>query len=103
MKLGNIGVLDRAGQDLMRAAAYIDEHGWCQHALATNAGAVCMVGALNSVGASREAWFRIQKHLGVSLPSGIDGWPIAHFNDAETTTKEAVLDKLITAALSEER
>jgi hypothetical protein len=41
--------LDEDSAALLRAAAYIEEHGWCQRTMKTHDGRVCMVGAVQEV------------------------------------------------------
>lgn len=38
--------LDDISKHILRAANYINEHGWCQHLVETPGGAVCLQGAL---------------------------------------------------------
>lgn len=38
--------LDDISKHILRAADYINEHGWCQHLVETPGGAVCLQGAL---------------------------------------------------------
>lgn len=87
---------DEVGQHLLRAAEYIDKHGWCQNMLFDAAGRVCLEGALMSTD---------QTYLERGLINALDrlrsvtghhcGWP---WNDKPERTKDEVVNTLRTAA-----
>ncbi len=41
--------VDEVGERLLKAADYIEKHGWCQHILMDSKGRVCILGALGKV------------------------------------------------------
>lgn len=76
---------------LLRAADYIDEHGWCQHQ-AQDGESACLLEALDRVGPRQfpSAYNSLWEHLGGS-PS--------EWNDRPWRTKKQVLATLRAAAL----
>jgi hypothetical protein len=75
---------------LLRAADYIDQHGWCQHAGTIN-GHVCVRMAMRMVGCQEVAF---------GVMNEVVGGSIIEWNDAVGRTKEEVVAALRGAANS---
>ena len=84
--------LDAASRSLLSAAAYIEEHGWCQGVLRKDTGAVCVVGAFLDINCNYEVFSRSSAAIGV--PPGV----ISRWNDAPSRTKNEVINSLRKAA-----
>src|SRR5687768_4043656 len=90
--------LDAASVLLLRAADYIERHGWCQGKLFQPDGRACLVGALQKVAAGdylvdpvhNAAWKRLQD----SLNGFVGVW-----NDEEGRTQDEAVAKLRSVAL----
>lgn len=84
--------LDKDSEALLRAAAYIEEHGWCQHTMRAHGGRVCMVGAVEEVTGEScsSAWTKLQDAM-----EGACG----HWNDAPGRTVAEAVAKLRAIAL----
>lgn len=100
-------VVDRVGQILLDAAAYIEKHGWCQNNFQMPDGRVCASGAIGcAMGVTdsplhyHQARSRLCCHLRevkqVSM-AGIEVW-----NDFFGQTKENVVANIRAAALRED-
>jgi hypothetical protein len=98
--------------NLLKAADYIEEHGWCQNRPVTNDGRVCMTGAMLMVlcgtpylqAATSEAWMLQREGYQAVLESlSVDPlvYPIelAAWNDAEGRSKDEVVQALRYAAM----
>lgn len=89
--------VDECGQMLLRAADYIEEHGWCQHKLKDDEGRVCLLGAIWKVdGEGLNFMPRVDRAAGVDA-GGLISW-----NNALGRTKQEVVDVLRRAAYTEE-
>lgn len=79
--------LPQERQDILNAADYIREHGWCQGTMMSLGGQVCIFGALTAVLGGRMLSARafLDKALGM---------PAHWWNDAPGRTKEEVIAKL---------
>ena len=84
--------LDAASRSLLSAAAYIEEHGWCQGVLRKDTGEVCMIGAFMFINCNYTVFSRLSAAIGVP-PMDISRW-----NDAPGRTKNEVVDSLRKAA-----
>lgn len=98
--------LNPTAQHLIRAKAYLQDHGWCATGPYGNAGEVCVGSALhNTMG---EQWagaagFLMGTVLGVE-PSYVDGYGIGRWNDTPGRTLDEVLaafDRAIELAIAE--
>lgn len=76
---------------LIKAADYMDEHGFCQGTLVDSNGRVCILGALlrANQGGDRTRVSQAQAHLRDFLPVSIVGW-----NDARGRSKEEAVAAL---------
>lgn len=97
--------LDETSKLLLKAAAVIDERGWCQNEIGSRDGQVCLEGALyvafygklavnhylESHPVTYEALCRIRKAVGMNAAF--------EWNDAPGRTKEEVVAKLRAVAL----
>jgi hypothetical protein len=89
--------LDDVSQHLLRAADYIEKHGWCQHQLRDPKGRVCLFGAMFETDVnidkllSMESFHRIGKHLNETPHM---------WNDKIGRTKDEVVCKLREIAFS---
>ena len=81
--------LPQVNRDVLDAADYIREHGWCQHTYRTQAG-VCVLGAIYALGLSPARMNDVAGLLCTEL--GVLG--IGNWNDAPGRTKEQVLARL---------
>ena len=82
--------LSQIGRDLIAAADYIRDHGWCQHMLWDYGGRVCIYGALIKVSEYPE------RNLGL-----IGGGKVILWNNAPGRTKEEVINLLEDTAWKE--
>jgi hypothetical protein len=73
--------LNDMGQCLLQAADYIEKHGWCQGSAVKPDGRVCIVGALDRIGANTE-------YICYKLHERIGNVPI--WNDKSYRTKDEV-------------
>jgi hypothetical protein len=90
--------VDECGQMLLRAADYIEEHGWCQSRVMDKEGRVCLLGAILYVGGTGLDFMpRVEKAAGIG-----QGGLIACWNNAPGRTKQEVVDVLRRAAYTEE-
>ena len=102
--------LDEASRLLLKAAALLEEHGWCQHER-SNAGRHCVLGALDEAAGGdrnwghkdeRAPWWgavqRLVSAVGATHPIGIN-WAAANWNNQPGRTKEEVIAKLRAVAL----
>ena len=79
---------------LLKAAEYIEEHGWCQHAFGEPDGRVCLEGAIN-----RTAYNGSERDAAVRRMIGhLNGQTPAFWNDMRGRTKEEVIAALREAA-----
>ena len=81
-------------QTLRDAAAYIEEHGWCQDKFWKSGGAACLEGALFRVGRADGASYALMRYLKAG--------PIV-WNDTPGRTKAEVLAALTSTAEAVER
>ena len=101
--------LSQDSQDLLNAADYIDQHGWCQKKIKTLSGEVCLFGALVAVTdgfngfmpndhskRARPLYNKICDYLKI-----LNGWNTgaANWNDARARTKTEVTALLRQIAL----
>lgn len=99
--------IDETAAHLMRARAYLVEHGWCSHGAGDSYGRVCVASAIAAVSVAKlhsgTAGWLMGKALGV-FPSRIDGYTIGRWNDAPGRTYAEVLaafDRAIELALAD--
>ena len=86
--------LDEASKVLLRAAEYIEEHGWCQHDLVEMSGRVCLMGAIYSVAKEDDARAALDM-----VVNAIGRFPSV-WNDAPGRTQAEVVAKLREVARS---
>ena len=94
--------LDEVGQLLMKAADYIEKHGWCQHTLWSGHQSCALGGIARAFGRSENrswSWnyFGVDGKALKRLESEVGGM-VPYFNDRPGTTKEMVLEKMRAAA-----
>lgn len=89
--------LDAIGQCLLRAAEYIEIHGWAQYIDRTYDGRVCIIGAISQTRDKQQGISvdEIAKYVRSQLNNSI-----VHYNDKPERTKEEVIDKLKEMAYS---
>jgi hypothetical protein len=75
----------------MRAAAYIEEHGWCQRAMEDASGRVCLIEAITSTGGYLDG-------VGAAIERLI-GPDFISWNDAPGRTQTEVVKMLRAAAI----
>lgn len=80
--------------DLLKAADYIDEHGWCQGDSGDASGRVCLVGALEMTINDR----RRLKSAADALRHSIGCSRLSRWNDAPERTQAEVVAALRAAA-----
>lgn len=85
--------LPSSRQYLMDTANYIREHGWCQNAVETTDGRVCVWGAIQKVGKPKEDTIMLLYSF-----LGVDS--IGLWNDLPGRTAEEVISAIEAAALS---
>ncbi len=88
--------VDKTGLQLLQAAEYIREHGWCQEKMETMTGSVCVLGALGLVAPYKyeDALARMRKYIKAEFG-------VARWNDQVGRTQEEVITALQSAAFSE--
>lgn len=97
--------LDEASKVLLRAADYIEEHGWCQNEMHTLDGSACLEGAIQYAISGRLMRFDEgleSANLFCDALTRIDlavDRPAFKWNDAPGRTKEEVVAKLREVAL----
>ena len=98
-------LLDETSVTLLKAAEYIEEHGWCQYDLFDEVNRACLDGAIirssNNFSLIREieAQERVAKFLGANLSKRSALGFIHVWNDAPGRTKEEVVAALRGAAM----
>lgn len=95
-------VIFKATHALLDAARYVESRGWCQHAMQSRDGRVCIFGALRAVctyddQVQAEIVRRLRKAVGFKRRDQHDG-AIAKWNDTKGRTKEQVIGALKRAA-----
>ena len=83
----------KSSELLRKAIQIIEERGWCQKEYENNSGQVCMIGAIHIAYDADKMLF----HTYDSALTAVYGVCWAHpisFNDAESTTKEQVIEVL---------
>ena len=88
--------MSEAAKGMTKAIEYMNEHGWCKHALKNEAGEVCIYGAFDysdSTVFSTELSAPVSlaiKELRPNLPYSRCGLGIVEFNNHHNTTYEDV-------------
>jgi hypothetical protein len=89
--------LSQASRDLLSAADYMDQHGWCQHIAENKAGEVCITGAIDlgmhgerSSKRFQAAYYQFRDAFGLM---SVMGW-----NDFDCKSKEQAVGALRQAA-----
>lgn len=85
---------------LLKAADYIDGHGWCQGAIADEEGRVCAVGAITMVTGGLDAPMGTRLDVELLLYKYLGEIPVPDWNDRPERTKEQVTAALRSAALN---
>lgn len=90
--------IDSVGTVLLKAAAYIEEHGWCQNSLITDDGKVCAMGAIHMICGGGllpcPTFYAAKERLEQCTESLLSKW-----NDTPGRTKEEVIAALRAAAV----
>lgn len=86
-------------QVLMRAADYIEQHGWQQHSFGTRNGPVCMIGACNTVvtGYPWQPWSEDGNRAAISATIVLADYMrgnVPDWNDEPGRTQDQVTRKL---------
>lgn len=85
--------LDDASKILLKAAALIEESGWCQNAM-FDKGRMCALGAIGTAGRYQQSAYDARDRLQSALHAGVGAW-----NDVDGRTKDEVVAKLRAVAL----
>ncbi len=86
-------VLDEVGEGLLKAAKYIEDHGWCQNTVEDEKGQVCIIGALDYAGLRRLGWVTASGRVTKAVGSNFINW-----NNHPKRTKQEVINILKQAA-----
>ena len=89
--------LSQVGRDLLAAADYIREHGWCQGVAVDYQGRVCIEGALAKI-IEYDPGRRVNARMRLGIPSAFSP---SEWNDKRGRKVNEVLDLLENAAWSE--
>lgn len=108
-EVGEVKELDAVSNLLLKAAALIEKHGWCQNRLEDQQGRMCLRGAIGMAAAGNAHFFHGGEWVGVAKEadqrvhnaiSGGKAWECpGMWNNERGRTQEEVVAKLRAVAL----